>query len=278
MNRLKRPSLTASVLRALFARSGNQCAYPGCTHEIVDSENTLVGQVCHIEAAMPGGQRFNPEQTGEQRHGEENLILLCYRHHKETDDVEYFSVAALKKIKADHEKEFGRNLFKIDESALYKLSADMDQFWLKIDGVNEANFDVLDSPIEIYAKATILDLISQVEAELENVEKLFEWLKESDDNAFPDLMHLFDLLKIEPSVIEKIPYYKNPFREAKNFEVHCLGVPNTLNAFRLRIQQLSIKSIEEYLKTSPNDRVAKERLELLKNLFLSSATSAGRVD
>jgi len=39
--------------------SGNQCAYPTCTESLVDEFGGYVGNVCHIEAAEKGGQRYN---------------------------------------------------------------------------------------------------------------------------------------------------------------------------------------------------------------------------
>ena len=42
------------VLKALFARSGNQCAFPGCTQPLMNEKNKFIAQVCHIEAAMRG--------------------------------------------------------------------------------------------------------------------------------------------------------------------------------------------------------------------------------
>lgn len=68
---------TRETLIALFAKSGNVCAFPGCTHELVTSRNIFVGQVCHIEAANQGGQRFNPNSTDEQRRSFENLLCCA---------------------------------------------------------------------------------------------------------------------------------------------------------------------------------------------------------
>jgi hypothetical protein len=78
----------SEVIRALFARSGNQCAFPGCAQLLVNHKNQLIGQVCHIEAATPGGERYNQRQTDEERRDYNNLLLLCYPHHVETNDVD----------------------------------------------------------------------------------------------------------------------------------------------------------------------------------------------
>jgi hypothetical protein len=56
------------VLRELYLLSGNNCAMPGCANSIIDSAGVVVGHICHIDAAMPDGARFIPDQTNEERH------------------------------------------------------------------------------------------------------------------------------------------------------------------------------------------------------------------
>jgi hypothetical protein len=41
--------------------------------------------VCHIRAQNVGGPRYLTSQTDDQRHGFDNLILMCGNHHKEID-------------------------------------------------------------------------------------------------------------------------------------------------------------------------------------------------
>ncbi|MED3575976.1 hypothetical protein [Cytobacillus praedii] len=102
----KRLAPTKVVLRDLYLKSGNQCAFPSCKRTILNDKGHLVGQVCHIEAAMPGGERFNSKQTNEERRAFSNLMLLCYDHHIETNDVKKYTVKRLKKMKLDHEKKY----------------------------------------------------------------------------------------------------------------------------------------------------------------------------
>lgn len=106
---VKRISPTAPTLRELYILSGNRCAFPGCNHEIIDENGTLVAELCHIEAAMPGGERFNPKMTNEERAQAANLLFLCHKHHKITDDVNEFSVTKMREIKRNHERLF-RNI------------------------------------------------------------------------------------------------------------------------------------------------------------------------
>jgi hypothetical protein len=97
------PSLP--TIKRLFAHSGNCCAFPGCVEEI-DHEGTIVGKISHIKAANPGGPRYDPQQTAAERHGYDNLVLLCGKHATVIDDKEkeeVYTVECLIKMKVDHE-------------------------------------------------------------------------------------------------------------------------------------------------------------------------------
>lgn len=94
------------TLRELYLRSGNFCAFPSCQRRMLNTKGVFVGQICHIEAAEKGGPRFNPKMTNDTRRAAANLMMMCYDHHKETDDVKAFTVAVLRKMKVDHEKRF----------------------------------------------------------------------------------------------------------------------------------------------------------------------------
>jgi hypothetical protein len=99
-------TLSESVIKHLFALSRNICAYPNCDTEIVQqTTGTVIGNICHIKGLSPGGPRYDPNQTDEERNSFENLILLCGVHHKIVDDQpDKFTVEALQKMKEKHEQ------------------------------------------------------------------------------------------------------------------------------------------------------------------------------
>lgn len=103
----KRLAPTKDTLRKLYLRSGNQCAFPKCENLIINSDGDFTGQICHIEAAEKGGERFNPKQTNEDRRNFENLMLLCYEHHIKTNDVTVYTVEKMQTMKRNHEAKFG---------------------------------------------------------------------------------------------------------------------------------------------------------------------------
>jgi hypothetical protein len=102
----KRLRPTLPTIRRLFAHSGNRCAFPDCDHPLIDTHGNFVAQICHIEAAEVGGERFNIGMTNEERRAPANLMLMCLRHHVETNDTDRFPAERLREIKAAHEARY----------------------------------------------------------------------------------------------------------------------------------------------------------------------------
>lgn len=100
----ERKEPTPNTKQRLFALSGNRCAFLNCPVQYVeiDRAKTML-QICHIEAAEEGGERWNSNSDAEERRSFENLILLCPNHHVETNDEKKFSVEILREIKSNHE-------------------------------------------------------------------------------------------------------------------------------------------------------------------------------
>lgn len=101
---MARLPLKPSVVKRLFALSGNKCAYPNCAEDLVNAKGTVIGEICHIEAAEKGGERFNERSNDEYRRSFENLMLMCGKHHKVTNEVEEYTTPKLRKFKFDHER------------------------------------------------------------------------------------------------------------------------------------------------------------------------------
>jgi len=102
----KRLEPVKNTLRLLCAYSGNLCAFPGCNHLIFNADGDLIAELCHIEAALPEGERFNPDMTNEDRRDFSNLMFMCHEHHVTTDNVDKYPVRKLKEMKAEHEAIF----------------------------------------------------------------------------------------------------------------------------------------------------------------------------
>lgn len=103
----KRLKPRGKVLRALYLKSGNLCAFENCKSVMINNQGVMIGEICHIEAALPDGKRFKTSMTNESRRAEQNLVLLCTPHHKIIDSPETnYTVKQIKKMKKHHEKMF----------------------------------------------------------------------------------------------------------------------------------------------------------------------------
>lgn len=265
------------VLRALFARSGNQCAFPGCTQPLINHKNKFIGQICHIEAALPGGERYNPSQSDEVRRSYSNLLLMCYPHHIETNDVNDYSVEKLSDIKFNHEKKFAKADFKIDESELYKLIHEMEQFWNEIDRLHKYEHSLLELAFEVDAQASGIKVLQRANKAFKRLEELFELFRESDARLPKDLSELLQRKGVDPNVFRDIPYYENPF-EGRNWESHNLGAKNWMQDLQIALVHIEVKYLEEYLKTNSSDFEAKKRLGQAKESLKELAQNAIHVD
>lgn len=157
---VKRLAPKQEVLRELYIKSGNECAFPGCHDVMVDENGTFVGEVCHIEAAMPGGERFNPNMTNEDRRSYENLILMCHKHHVVTDNVTEYPVEKLRQMKRNHESKYSGIIGQMMSSVTdYGISSEVRPCcnckriselleWGLTDEENSANAEILNRHLE----------------------------------------------------------------------------------------------------------------------------------
>nr|WP_315429842.1 hypothetical protein [uncultured Albidiferax sp.] len=244
---------------------------------MVNEKNKFIAQICHIAAAEAGGERFDAAQTDEERRGYNNLLILCYPHHVETDDQQMYPTGRLQEMKARHEKTFGQTPFKIDESLLYKISHEMEQYWQKVARLHSDHHVALDLAIEINAKASFSQLAKQARVLSDDVTRLRDILLESDDALSVDLNALLEDLGISESSLTDHQTRTRPFH-SRNWEVLNLGFTNSLTKLNAVLSQMEIKYLEEFLKLNPNDTSARLEMERLKSEFEALATYAGYAD
>lgn len=123
---MSRTSIERTAIKRLFGLSGNLCAFPGCSKRMVEGDGTVVGQICHIEAAEVRGERYNENQTDKERNSFENLMLLCKHHHEETNDVAKYTVDILRKMKAEHEAAHSKNTSVASDEVIEKFAAQIE--------------------------------------------------------------------------------------------------------------------------------------------------------
>lgn len=100
--------ITLKTHKLLWGASGNLCAK--CKSRVVEvaiqtDDPSLVGEEAHIVSKEMNGPRSNDPLPLEERDEFENLLVLCNRCHKIVDDqVNTYNVAALRRMKADHQE------------------------------------------------------------------------------------------------------------------------------------------------------------------------------
>ena len=104
-----RKSIPDPVTNRLFALSGNQCAFPGCTNAVTDqvesgAQPVTLAQRAHIVGVGRQGPRSRAVPLSDDVDAVENLTLFCGEHHLIVDrNPRIYSVEVLAKYKADHE-------------------------------------------------------------------------------------------------------------------------------------------------------------------------------
>jgi hypothetical protein len=128
--------ITDHTRKRLWWHSRGKCAFPGCQRDLIEStidgnEDTIVGQECHIVAKRdsPAVARslglLTPEERRrfvgliKDRHGFENLVLMCANHARIIDDpAQEYSVADVLAMKHDHERSMRASGYDLMASAI----------------------------------------------------------------------------------------------------------------------------------------------------------------
>ncbi|MFH1918762.1 MAG: hypothetical protein ABIP48_02600 [Planctomycetota bacterium] len=112
----KRDEFPVSVRRLLAERAGQICSNPDCRFgttgpHTAPNKSTRLGKASHICAAAPGGPRYDPEQSPDQRRSIENGIWLCGTCADLVDaDERRYPRELLQKWRADHEQDIQEGL------------------------------------------------------------------------------------------------------------------------------------------------------------------------
>lgn len=276
-NIMARKVPTGSTIKALFAKSGNRCSFPGCQHLLVNGKNQFIANICHIQAANVGGPRYNPDQTDDERRDYKNLILLCYQHHVETNDVNEYPVEKLINMKHVHETSSDKETYVVDESFIGALAVEMDKFWSDIELLNTIKHVFPERAVPIDTKGDFLDTIHHISETLDGLETLSEYIRISDEELYQDLLDFLKQNGYDISHVKKVPYYDNPFVH-RNWEVNNIGFRNSYTKLRIYIVQLQIQYLEEYIKVNSSDKEAMNLFERLKNEFRQIAQNSGLAD
>jgi hypothetical protein len=124
-----RDDFSAQTIDRLAKRAGNVCSNPDCRRPTFGSAKSHdgfvnVGVASHITAAAPGGPRYDPNLTSEQRRQQSNGIWLCQTHGKAVDSDEgHFTVEMLRDWKRLTEERSFASIVLTDKAQEQTISA-----------------------------------------------------------------------------------------------------------------------------------------------------------
>ena len=265
IKKMARKSPSARSLKLLYVRSGNECAFPDCEHPIFNDKGLYIAQLCHIKGTKKGGQRYDADQTDEERRSPENLLFMCHRHHKETDNEEEYSVDKLTEIKNNHELRFTEEGRKFSKEMIRQVLFEVNYFWNK---QSTKSFELQDLKIERDFDRGIFDLFKELDEHISTISNYCDICADSDtsETLTSDLKELFEKAELDFSKLKNIPYYENPF-ENRNWEMHNIGRPNFFSHISLCLNQLKVKTTEELLKQNPDNTTLKKLIEEFRQEF-----------
>lgn len=176
-----------------------------------------------------------------------NIMFMCYEHHIETNNEEVFTVDVLKNMKIEHEAKYILSPMVVDMSHIFSLRKETEEYWKKVEVVNNTEHVVPDLKIDINTQASYDELNNELSFTLKSLDNLFFSFDKADKDKY--------------------------------WETFNLGLPNYMTIAMVLIEQMRIKFYEAYLANNPHDNTIKNKLEQLRKEFIENTVkSAGHVD
>ncbi|WP_022977462.1 hypothetical protein [Nevskia ramosa] len=178
-------------------------------------------------------------------------------------------------MKSDHEADFGRKVYKINESLLYKIASEMEAFWQKAERLHQQHQAMSDLALEIEVNAIYAELADAAHLSVKDILSLRDMLIGNDDAMGRYIASLRSaLLSGGVALIDEHPKTSGP----NNFELLNLGITNTATKLSVLLVQMELRFLEAHLKLNPLDAASRSRLDKAKARFSELAASAGYVD
>lgn len=243
--------ISNEVMRLLYAHSGNRCAYPDCTNPIFEDDGQLTGECCHIKAFSLGGPRYDASQTDEERNGVDNLMLMCSRHHAIVDkNVDRYTVEVLQEYKQMHEEKYSAETLRLTEEQLRYLQMSSDNFWKRIERIDQEEEDLADLKMKVEASESIEDLLEDVKYEIYAINDIIDDIISADYKLIDNIRDILVEYKIDLGEFDRQLESRGSSDFARhNWEYNNLAVPNILARLKMQYLQLAVKLLEELSRT-----------------------------
>lgn len=106
----KRDPIAEKTKLKLWTRSAGRCAYRGCGKELWRDDLSLrdlnAAHIAHIHGVKPKAARYSPTMRSTAVNHFDNLMLMCYTHHRMIDheEVKTHPAELLREMKNEHER------------------------------------------------------------------------------------------------------------------------------------------------------------------------------
>lgn len=122
-------AISSKSIKLLWSNAAGRCSFVGCNERLSVEEAAevspyTIGEMAHIKGNKLGSNRYDVEQSADERDSYENLILLCPTHHTLIDKVENedkYNVEVLHGMKREHENFISNRLSAIKFECVDKL-------------------------------------------------------------------------------------------------------------------------------------------------------------
>lgn len=152
------PEPSNLTIHMLCARAAGRCQFIGCNKYLFKDEITLNDfnntNVAHIVASSPDGPRGDPIRSHELSNKIENLMLMCFDHHKLIDSMpQKFTEESLLAMKAQQEQEVHDAC-----EMMYKEGTEIVRFFSPIKGKIEVNISFADAAKAVKNEKKLLNM------------------------------------------------------------------------------------------------------------------------
>jgi len=276
---MSRKNPTTRVLKRVFAFSGNQCAYTDCQDSLFEKD-LFVGELAHICAANAGGPRFNNTLSDDELRAQNNLMLLCHRHHRLIDAFpEKYPVSILESMKTRHEKQFEKTPFILDNEKIISAQKVIDAYWesLVIIGLQQDQSHDLAKIVdknsdEAQLISTIQDSLDRSVSVIRDTDRI---LSDLDETVLPFLQkNAFVPDEKCPITMFDLGYGFNRI----DWEMRNIGGENFYGSASFALLQLQVKIAEYKVLLSPDDSNAHDNLKGAREQLTIAAEQASYVD
>jgi len=149
--------------------------------------------------------------TDEERKAPNNLIVLCWRHHVKTNNIELYPVPVLQKMKADHDSNWAEHNYTLPYQALDRIIEEQLQFENEVSRINTAWCESSDLAMNLTLNDDPSGHLNEVSSSITKLEQLLNEFHEFLYDLAQNIEAFLDDLGYDLTNYQNVPRHKIPF-------------------------------------------------------------------